>query len=181
MRHTVHKLFFAWQHEEEEKWLNEMSAQGFQLMSVGLCKYIFEEGECGEYIYRLELLEQIPSHYESIKYIRFLEETGVEHIGSWYKWIYVRKKVSDGGFEVYSDLQSKIKHFNRIKNLLGVSLIMNMPSIILNIINCINLNGMTIFMVLVCILSFLFVLTSIGFIQLSIKVNKLKKEEFLRE
>lgn len=72
MRFTKYKVLFAWDFEKEEKWLNEMSAKGMQLVGVGIFKYIFEEGNPGEYFYRIELLEELPTHPESISYIRFM-------------------------------------------------------------------------------------------------------------
>lgn len=115
MRHVVYKYFSIGAYEKEEKWLNEMSAKGMQLVDVSFgIRYVFEEGMNGEYIYRLELLENLPSNVESIAYLRFLEETGVEHIASYLRWVYLRKKASDGDFEIYSDNDSKIKHYKRI-------------------------------------------------------------------
>lgn len=34
MRFTVHRLFFAWDFDKEEKWLNEMAARGMNLQGV---------------------------------------------------------------------------------------------------------------------------------------------------
>ena len=41
MRQTIHKLFWAWEFDKEEKWLNEMAARGLCLVSIGFCKYEF--------------------------------------------------------------------------------------------------------------------------------------------
>jgi hypothetical protein len=108
MRHTARKVFFAWSYEQEEKWLNQMSAKGLQLVSVGFCKYVFEDGAPGEYNYRLELLENLPSHPESIAYIRFLEEAGIEQIGTYFRWVYFRRKATDGAFDLYWNHASNI-------------------------------------------------------------------------
>ena len=184
MRHTVYKLFLLWQHEEEEKWLNEMSAKGLQLISAGFCKYIFDEGESGEYIYRLEMLERFPSNYESIKYIRFIEDTGAEYIGSILKWVYFRKKAADGGFEIYSDIKSKIRHFSRIRTLTAVLLPLNIG----NFFNMIHLfikynnisdRSVSGFGVALTLLMNVILFTAL--IKLSSKINTLKKEEFFRE
>ncbi|MDZ4133364.1 MAG: DUF2812 domain-containing protein [Dethiobacteria bacterium] len=118
MKHAVYKIFFIWEHEKEENWLNEMSAKGLQLDNVGFCRYVFKDAEPASYNYRIELLNNLPSHAKSIAYIRFLEETGVEHIGSYFRWVYFRKKTADGPFNIYSDLQSKITHYRRILYLL---------------------------------------------------------------
>ncbi len=113
MRFSAYRVFFTWDFEEEEQWLNEMASKGMNLQGVGFCKYVFEEGTPGEYQYHIEWLKNRPSHPESISYIRFLEEAGVEHIGSFKSWVYLRKKRSDGTFDLYSDLDTRIDHFRR--------------------------------------------------------------------
>ncbi|MDO5784487.1 MAG: DUF2812 domain-containing protein [Eubacteriales bacterium] len=123
MRRIMHRLFMAWQYEKEEDWLNEMAANGWNLVDTSLFRYTFEEGTPGEYQYRLELLEHGAKSPESIAYIRFMEETGAEHIATWFNgWTYFRKKVSDGPFAIFSDIDSKIKHLKRIERILLLAL-----------------------------------------------------------
>lgn len=119
MKHVVYKLFWAWDFEQEEKWLNEMAAKGLLLTDVGVCRYVFQEGAPGEYQYHLEWLQHFPSHPESRAYIQFVEETGAEHVGSFKKWVYFRKKAAEGAFSLFSDLDSRITHFRRITRLIG--------------------------------------------------------------
>lgn len=45
----IHKLFWVWQFDNEENWLNEMAAKGLALVGVGFCRYEFEECTPGEY------------------------------------------------------------------------------------------------------------------------------------
>lgn len=123
MRYTVHKLFWAWEFDKEENWLNEMSAKGLQLVGVGIFRYIFEEGTPGEYCFRIELLEKHPEHALARRYIGFLEETGVEYIGNVLRWGYFRKKASKGPFDLFSDLDSRIKHLGKILALMTPALI----------------------------------------------------------
>lgn len=118
MRKVVHKWFWVWQADKEEKWLNEMSAKGLCLVAVSFCRYEFEECLPGEYQFRLEMLEHLPSHPESVKYIEFVESTGAEHIGSYQRWVYFRKKTADAPFDLFSDNASRIKQLSRIITLL---------------------------------------------------------------
>lgn len=120
------KWFWAWDFDKEERWLNEMSADGLALSSVALYRYVFEPSQPGEYEIRLTLLENLPDTAESRDFLSFLMETGVEHIGSYFRWVYLRKKASDGKFELYSDSASKIKHLSRIQLLLGIPAIVNL-------------------------------------------------------
>lgn len=106
-----------WNYEKEEKWLNDMSAKGLALISYTWCRYVFEEAPKGEYIYRIELLEYWPSHPQSSNYIKFIEETGVEFVASYMRWVYFRKKAADGPFDLYSDIDSKIAHYKKVLTL----------------------------------------------------------------
>ena len=112
MKYIVHKAY--WDYEKEERWLNEMSAKGMTLSDYSWCRYVFVETPNNEYIYRIELLKNLAAHPESIKYIKFLEENGIEFVTSYLRWIYLRKKSSEGEFEIYSDIESKIKHYSKI-------------------------------------------------------------------
>jgi hypothetical protein len=112
MKTIVRKAY--WSYEKEEKWLNEMSAKGLALTDYSWCRYVFSDSQPGEYTYRIELFEHLPSHPDSQKYLHFMEENGVEHIASYLRWVYFRKKACDGVFNIYSDLESRIKHYQRI-------------------------------------------------------------------
>ena len=120
MRQTIRKLFWTWDFDKEEKWLNEMAAKGLCLVSVGFCRFEFEDCEPGEYKICLQLMEKMPNHPESRKYIEFLESTGAEHIGSFTRWAYFRKKASEGDFELFSDNASRIKHLSAIISLIAI-------------------------------------------------------------
>ena len=118
MREVIRKWFWAWEFDKEEKWLNEMAAQGKALISVGYCKYEFEKTAPGEYAIRLEMLENSPTSTEGQRYISFVEETGAEYVGRVLKWVYFRKKKEMGEFELHGDNATRIKHLRRIITLL---------------------------------------------------------------
>ena len=122
MRKVVYKWFSAWEHEKEEKWLDEMCQKGYGLESVSFCRYEFAPCEPGEYSYRLEMLDNMPSHSESVDYIKFIEETGAEQIASYLKWVYFRKKREYGDFELFSDIDSRILHMKRISRLMSIGM-----------------------------------------------------------
>ncbi len=115
MKRVVYKVFFAWQAEKEEKWLNEMAQSGWALVGVGFFRYVFVKGEPGEYAYRIELLENTPTNQKSLAYLDFLRETGIETVGSILRWVYLRKKAQLGAFELYSDLHSKLAYHKRLR------------------------------------------------------------------
>ena len=45
---TVFKLFFVWDFEKEERWLNEMAQEGWVLDNTGFSFYTFVRCEPGE-------------------------------------------------------------------------------------------------------------------------------------
>jgi len=133
MRKTVRKWFWIWDFDKEELWLNEMAAKGLSLISVGWCRYDFEDCIPGEYTIRLELLKEKPMHPESVNYMEFLEETGAEHVGSYMRWIYMRKRKADGDFLLFSDRVSRIRHLTGIIRFIGLLMGVNLYAGIYNL------------------------------------------------
>ena len=113
-RKMVRKWFWAWEFEKEEQWLNGMARQGWLLDSVGFCTYYFVACEPGAYTVRLEMRDH------DQEYLDFMAELGAEYVGRMVKWIYFRRKVEDGPFDLYSDIDSRVDHLDRIGKLLAV-------------------------------------------------------------
>ncbi|MBQ6477777.1 MAG: DUF2812 domain-containing protein [Erysipelotrichaceae bacterium] len=107
-RRTEYRWFWVWDFEKEERWLNEMAANGWALVDVEYCKYTFEKTEYNEYTVRLEM------HPSDENYITFMEDTGAEYIGRVLQWMYFRKRSELGSFDIFSDLDSRISHVRRI-------------------------------------------------------------------
>ncbi len=125
-RRSIRKWFWVWEFDEEEKWLNEMAKRGWVLDSVGYAKYTFIQSEPGEYAVRLEMPEHMPASAECQDYIDFIEETGAEYLGNVMKWIYFRKKTADGEFDLFSDIDSRIRHMDRIVKPLTIIALSNL-------------------------------------------------------
>jgi hypothetical protein len=191
MRYKKVRVFFVNQHEKEEEWLNEMSAKGYAMVSIhGGIFYEFERCEPGEYIYRLELLEQSIISPLSMDYIRFLEDTGVEMVGSWVRWVYFRKKAKDGAFDLFSDLASKVNHFIRIRNFVIPFIFLEYSLALTNISSYISnfryhdsmreiLSNYN--LIISILLTFFGTLFTLFFISLQRKINSMKKEHRIRE
>lgn len=139
MKYVVRKAY--WDFEKEEQWLNEMSARGMAFTDYSWCRYVFTDAPNGAYIYRIELLENMPSHPESVAYLHFLEENGVEVVSTYIRWVYLRKPASEGAFDLYTDLDSKIKHYQRINYLWTALMIVEFVACVSNLsVGIINLN-----------------------------------------
>ena len=144
-RKTLRRWFWVWDFEKEENWLNEMAMNGWVLENVGWCTYHFVRCEPGEYSVRLEM------HPHDEAYQSFMEETGAEFVGRMIMWVYFRKKTADGPFDLFSDIDSRISHLDKIGKFLimigGANLLIG----ILNIfspsrLGCINLLVATLLM-----------------------------------
>ncbi len=183
MRHTVYKLLWGWEYDKEEKWLNEMAAQGKALVSVGFCKYIFEDTEPGEYTIKIELLDNMASSPRSKSYIRFLEETGAEHIGSIFRWIYVRKKASNGALDLYSDIGSKIRYMKRLQtffiSLTIFELFIGIMNLAVSFLPHNQVNGTNLFFGF--LLLFIAVMCAIAAVSHTKKLRNLQRERLIRE
>ena len=119
MGKTVRKIFFVWEYEKEEQWLNEMSKEGWQLVKASFRKYQFVSGIPNEYTVRLELLDKSVKSKESTSYLNFLKETGIEMVGECKQWIYLRSKTADGGFEPNNRALYTLTHVLKIQEFIG--------------------------------------------------------------
>jgi hypothetical protein len=180
MRIVKRKIFFAWDFEKEEEWLNEMSKKGLQLVSVGFCKYIFEKNQNKRHTYKVELLDNLPGHYKSKDYLEFLEEMGIEHIGSYLRWVYLRKDASKGEIELFSDYSSKINHYKKVLFLiLAVSPLMFFNTI--NLYNSYSRSNSLFMLVFLGLFIILFTLMGVGVLKLYKTIKDLKEESSIWE
>ncbi|WP_304943947.1 DUF2812 domain-containing protein [Vallitalea guaymasensis] len=176
------KLAFRYfmDYEKEEKWLNEMESRGYHFLRYCFLFYIFTIGEPNTYTYRIELLENMTTNNESRSYLDFLADTDIEHVASWARWVYLRKEKEKGSFDLFTDLDSKLKHFRRIFFLqLGLA-----PLLFVNFINLMNmtLNEGGVFLKIV---DALYVLLLFFFIiygsKTYLKIKKIRKHMKLHE
>lgn len=180
MRKVVHKLFWIWDFEKEEEWLNEMAAMGLSLISIKLFAYEFESTLPGEYHVCSQVLEHSMRHPETENYIHFLEETGVQHVVTCIRSAYFRKKAADGQFNLFSDYSSRIKHMNHIITLLSILICPNFFNLCMSLCNYVRFEfSFYLFNAVICV--FPIVLLCIGITKLSLKKKKLKEEQQIFE
>ncbi len=125
----IWKIFLVWNYDKEEEWLNEMAMNGWTLTAVGFCNYTFVKTEPGEY----NICMEMRPHDDG--YLEFLRENGVEYVGRLLQWHYYRKKTSLGPFELYSDIESRIQHMDRIGKMLFA---IGMANLLIGIANSIG-------------------------------------------
>ena len=120
---TVVRTFFAWQEEKEEKWLKEMSNQGWYLTRVGFFNYRFEKGKPADMVYKFDF--KVLRKSEMDEYIITFKDAGWEYIGNFGSWFYFRTSADgDHSLELYNDNRSMIEKYKRLLLVLGV---INLP------------------------------------------------------
>ena len=88
MKKVVHKLFWAWQADEEEQWLNKKAQEGWALTDAFAVRYVFESCQPGEYVYKIIFTDGIKGSQERDDFTAFLEENGIEEVGRFHRWAY---------------------------------------------------------------------------------------------
>lgn len=118
-RITKFKWFWAWQDEDEERWLAEMSQKGYHLSSVGLPGfYTFSLAEPRGYVYRLDY--QTFRKRDKAEYLQLFQDAGWEHIGEMSAWQYFRKEAKPTETaEIFTDVESKIAKYKRVLTYVG--------------------------------------------------------------
>lgn len=180
-RKTVNKLLFIWDWDEEERWLNEMAAQGWHFVKyTPPCRYTFEQGEPAAYQYQLQALEHKIGSKESQDYLAFLRDMDIELVHSFLFWVYLRKPNDGQPFELFSDVESRIKHMRRFALIPLLCLIML----------CLNLMGFAptliayggflggVLVALECVMAVLMVY---GLTRMTVKYHELLKQQQLHE
>lgn len=113
-RMSKFKLFWAWEDEKEEIWLEGMSRTGWHLETPGFPGfYHFAEGGPREYSYRLDF--RTGSLRSLQEYLQICRDAGWEElgrVGSWYSF----RKENRGGErpEFFSDRHSRIQKYQRL-------------------------------------------------------------------
>ena len=105
------KLYFD--NEKEAEWLNEMSAKGYALSDYWWGFYSFEKCLPGEYVYQIDIVDGFFNVDDD--YRMFMEDLGVELVCMWGFWVILRKKTAEGPFQLYTDVESSIEHYSKIK------------------------------------------------------------------
>lgn len=194
-RKVVHKVFWAWGFEKEERWLNDMAALGWNLVDTTGVRYVFEQGAPGEYCYKLELLNTLPSTAESERYLRFMEEAGIEQVAACGRWVYFRRRAEDGSFDLFSDLDSRITHLRRIRALLLAVLGVELLAVAFQLVAFTHVDspafkqamgpvlsaGDPLFLGIAAILLVVAVVLAVQIIRIARQIGRLKKERAIRE
>lgn len=191
MRRVIHKIFWIWELEKEEAWINEMASHGYSLEHAGRLTFEFEETEANKYKYKELFLKGSAYSAENQKYFRFLEEMGIKVV-CWINypgrcWVYARALSEDypNGIELYSDIDSQI---NCLKVTLGylifcVALMLFAAVLNLSIVITSAFTNSLAVLNLICSIAMFALCTAAvtASVKTIIKINRLKKERAIHE
>ncbi|SCW65830.1 Protein of unknown function [Ruminococcaceae bacterium YRB3002] len=189
MRRVIHKLFWIWQLDKEEAWINEMASHGYSLEHAGRFSFEFDETEPDKYKYKTLFLKGSYNSEENVKYFRFLEEmrinvvSHIEYPGTC--CVYTRGLSEDHpeGLEIYSDIDSKI---NCLKVSAGYMIFVSAFTLfaaVINILSALTPANMVWWLNLTCavLVSVLCTASVIATVRIYMKIGKLRKEREIHE
>lgn len=87
---TIFKAIFAWEDEKEEKWLEQMAADGWRLISVAPYVYKFQRSEPERVIFRLDYKMTTDKDYQ--EYLMLFKDAGWEMFATFSNWHYFKIK-----------------------------------------------------------------------------------------
>ena len=118
-----YRFFAAWADQQEERWLEQMAAQGWHLVSGGI-RFVFERGEPVQMRYRLDYRPVYPQGQG--EYLSLFRDAGWEYVGDFLSWHYFRSPVSAAAPEIFTDTESRVAKYRSLLVLLALVLVMNL-------------------------------------------------------
>lgn len=121
--------------DTETEWLNEMSAKGWAMTHFFAGFYTFEKCECGKYIYQVDFGEKLFAVSDG--YREFMQDTGVEIVQTWGYWVILRRLATEGKFELYTDVESSIEHYSKIRKMFKAVAIVELACMLMELMELI--------------------------------------------
>ena len=188
MRRVIHKIFWVWQLEKEQAWINEMASHGYSLEHAGRLTFEFEETEADLYTYKTLFLKGWADSEENRKYMKFLEEMGIKVVcfinypGAC--WVYTRALKADypDGIDLFSDIDSKINGMKAMSGYMIFVMAMTLFAALLNLWIAVG-RGFFLLINFICsiVMFVLFTLATIATVRIFVNMGKLKKERTIHE
>ncbi|MFP4016289.1 MAG: DUF2812 domain-containing protein [Halanaerobiales bacterium] len=120
----VFKVFWAWQEEEEGRWLREMGQKGWLLEKYNIFSYTFIKSEPGDYIYKMDYRNSL--NFDKYEYVSFFADAGWEHVTQFLGWHYFRTKADECIYpDIYSDNSSRIQKYKSFLRVLIIIAVAN--------------------------------------------------------
>jgi hypothetical protein len=109
----VVKVIFAWEDEKEEKWLEEMAAQGWKLETAAPYVYYFRKSEPEKVVIRLDYKMTLDKDYQ--EYLSLFRDAGWELVVTFANWHYFRISPQNNETpEIYNSSRAKAQKYRRL-------------------------------------------------------------------
>jgi len=110
---TVFKIFLPWQDEEEEKWLEEMSADGWRFESTSPYLYTFSQTQPERFVYRLDYKWTLDKDYQ--EYLSLFKDAGWELAATMSNWHYFRIQPQNQAVpEIFNSDRARAQKYRRL-------------------------------------------------------------------
>lgn len=166
-----YRLYFD--KDTEQDWLMEMSNLGWAFKSFFLGLYTFKPSEPGEYIYQIDLLDDWSG--DNKDFSEFMEDSGVEVVSQWYRWVYLRKRAGDGPFEMYTDAESKIMQYKKMEKFFTVVLIIELIVFVMEFMAAMRTRSV-VFVIITILIGLIVFIISHNLLKCKEKIRQLEKE-----
>ncbi len=122
--------------DKETEWLNSLAKEGFCL--TGFCAgfYKFEACEPGKYEYQIDFSDGFFSVSNS--YREFMKEFDIDIVQCWGPWVFLRKVASEEPFQLYTDIDSMIEHYTKIRNMFKIVTLVELACFIMELFATMN-------------------------------------------
>jgi len=119
------QLFWSYDIEKTEKWLNRMAEKGYQLSAISLLtrKFTFEKSEAKQRIYRIIFAKDFETNFSVA-----MQEAGWEHVCSQRNWHIISHEETEKDIQVFPDREGIINHNRTIQYIFaGLLLYLTLP------------------------------------------------------
>ena len=113
-----------------------MSRKGYAMTGFLAGFFRFEACRPGEYLYQVDLTEG----FFRVKkdYREFMREMNVEIVCLWGPWVILRKKAVEGPFELYTDVESSIEHYERARWMFKIAAVLEIAAAVVELVCAAN-------------------------------------------
>lgn len=102
--------------DKEEKWLNEMSRQGWCLWHTNGYLYKFKKSAPGEFLFQIDFDEDYINK-DNEDYVNFRSSCGDIFVHEWDSKIYWKRRTADGPFAKNENITAKLRVAEKALNL----------------------------------------------------------------